>query len=550
MDMIETMAGLILARLAWTALQAALFVGAVSLAIRLLPALSAAARCTLWWLVALQVLVGFAWSAPIRLPLLAPPPAVASETMSVGPDPAPTTAYSPTPDAAPAAPLPWRTLLVAVWMLGLLAQTPLLARQARQARLLRKGSTALTDRAMQARCREAAAAIGLRRCPELRSSAALTSPQVTGWWRPVILWPACSTLSSAESSMALAHELAHLRRGDLWLGWLPALAQRLFFFPPLVAKAAREYAFQREAACDARVLQQDDAMPQAYGQLLLRLGVGHPAQASLGSASESFVHLKRRLSMLGDAGRLPRHPLRNGLLIGMVALVGVLPYRVTASHVDSARATNHSRSVTSTDGHVTNHSDTDIYTDENFHANAYALFHQAPGHETVTISGNTADIAAAKKLHETHDNMFWFRRGDAAYLVLDEGTIERIRTAYEPATQFQRDNGVATGKDAALRGELEGLNGWERSIDEQRRGLLDGDHDIPAYAQRLADLDAQRITIGERRADLARQREALVPEQRRRAQQWQDIRRRAEAQATQVIDEALAKGIARPVTDR
>jgi hypothetical protein len=41
------------------------------------------------------------------------------------------------------------------------------------------------------------------------------------------------TLTPNESSMALAHELAHLRRGDLWLGWLPAIAQRLFFFHPL-----------------------------------------------------------------------------------------------------------------------------------------------------------------------------------------------------------------------------------------------------------------------------------------------------------------------------
>ena len=34
--------------------------------------------------------------------------------------------------------------------------------------------------------------------------------------------------------MALAHELMHVRRRDVLLGCLPALAERLYFFHPLV----------------------------------------------------------------------------------------------------------------------------------------------------------------------------------------------------------------------------------------------------------------------------------------------------------------------------
>ena len=91
-----------------------------------------------------------------------------------------------------------------------------------------------------------------------------------------MLLPADHAMSPAETSMAIAHELAHLQRGDLWLAWLPAVAQRLFFFHPAVTWALREYALNREAACDARVLEQTGVVPQAYGHLLLRLGVARP----------------------------------------------------------------------------------------------------------------------------------------------------------------------------------------------------------------------------------------------------------------------------------
>ena len=44
-----------------------------------------------------------------------------------------------------------------------------------------------------------------------------------------------AALRPEEQRMALCHELVHLQRRDLWLAYIPALAERLFFFHPLVA---------------------------------------------------------------------------------------------------------------------------------------------------------------------------------------------------------------------------------------------------------------------------------------------------------------------------
>ena len=73
--------------------------------------------------------------------------------------------------------------------------------------------------------------------------------------------------------MALAHELMHVRRRDVLLGCIPALAERLYFFHPLARLAAREYVIAREAACDAAVVRALDVPADDYGRLLLRLGV-------------------------------------------------------------------------------------------------------------------------------------------------------------------------------------------------------------------------------------------------------------------------------------
>jgi beta-lactamase regulating signal transducer with metallopeptidase domain len=98
---------------------------------------------------------------------------------------------------------------------------------------------------------------------------------VIGPWAPsVVLCRAdMERLTPEELRGLLAHELAHVRRQDLWTGFLPSLARLLFFFDPLVWLACREYDLAREAACDAEALRVSGMPLAAYGRLLLKLGV-------------------------------------------------------------------------------------------------------------------------------------------------------------------------------------------------------------------------------------------------------------------------------------
>ena len=302
--------------LARASLEGGLFVVLVWTVCRLFPRLPAAVRCGLWWVACLKLLLGLVALPAVRLPLL---PAVEraaeatmaptyirnggapSRTLTPGPSPFP----SLSPSQGEGKRITFRDLvassLAGLWILGLLIFCGKAVLQLREMRRIVRSAEPVGEGWVRAAFAAICERLGLRRAPDLRGSGEVRTPQVTGLAQPVVLIPRAGLerLTPAEVSMTLCHELVHLRRKDLWLGWVPALAHRIFFFHPLAALAVREYAIAREAACDAEVLRILGTAPQAYGRLLLRWGVA-PRETGLAAAgaSPSLQNLKRRLQML------------------------------------------------------------------------------------------------------------------------------------------------------------------------------------------------------------------------------------------------------------
>ncbi len=149
--------------------------------------------------------------------------------------------------------------------------------------------------------------------------------------------------------MALGHELLHVRRADLLLGLVPALAARCFFFHPLARLVEREHALAREAACDAAVVARLAPSPRAYGRLLLELALGCGAPLRTAAAAVTHPTLQRRLQMLLRPAR-PFRPVLAAplLLLGLgapLAVAGHGPRRGSRRHPGRARRRpGHSRS--------------------------------------------------------------------------------------------------------------------------------------------------------------------------------------------------------------
>lgn len=322
-------------------LHGAVAIAAVWAICRLFPRIPASLRCGLWWLACLKLLVALVWVEPIPLAVL-PAAEVAASQESRDVKDIKDSRDQETQmslkslgsfrsfDSPPA--VSWPLALAGLWGAGLLFQLGLTARQLAAARRIARGAEPVSEPWIAALFAGLRERLGVRRA-QLLASVEVETPQVSGAWQPRVLLPRreIGRLSPQELSLTLAHELLHVRRGDLWLGWVPALAQRLFFFNPLAALAVREYALAREAACDAAVLRALDPAPEAYGRLLLRLGVTSrvPRLAAAGAAP-TFQTLKRRLEMLQQsAGKKRVHRGWWGLL-ALLALVVLIPIQIVA----------------------------------------------------------------------------------------------------------------------------------------------------------------------------------------------------------------------------
>jgi beta-lactamase regulating signal transducer with metallopeptidase domain/5-hydroxyisourate hydrolase-like protein (transthyretin family) len=172
--------------------------------------------------------------------------------------------------------------------------------------------------------------IGLKRTPALLVTPESVSPCIVGTWHPRIVLPELVVTQSSTARLrhVLAHELAHLVRGDLWTNWLLLTARILHWFNPVAWWTVREMQAQREAACDElafAVLGEADR--SAYAATIVELAASlapcaiAPGLIGLFSSTGRLKARVERLLRFPSVTPL-RAPLAAGLLIGL-ALSGL-----------------------------------------------------------------------------------------------------------------------------------------------------------------------------------------------------------------------------------
>lgn len=101
------------------------------------------------------------------------------------------------------------------------------------------------------------------------ASDSVRGPMLVGWKRPFLLVPpSAEAWGREERALVLAHEQAHLERGDLWWMRLGALVRVLQWWNPLVHLVCRCLNRESEEACDDRVLRAG-VSPADYARVLL-----------------------------------------------------------------------------------------------------------------------------------------------------------------------------------------------------------------------------------------------------------------------------------------
>lgn len=154
--------------------------------------------------------------------------------------------------ARPGALLSW---LVLVWMAGVTALGSLYLGNLlkfRRIRLAARPVGGSASRVLQG-CK---AELRVRRTVQILETDAVESPIVVGWLCPTILLPLGLgvRLDAVRLRHVLLHELAHVKRNDVLVSWLAALAQLVHWFNPAVWQAGRLMRADMESASDAHVL--------------------------------------------------------------------------------------------------------------------------------------------------------------------------------------------------------------------------------------------------------------------------------------------------------
>ena len=579
----------LLARLGWTSVQSALLVGLVWGVCRVLPGLPAATRVRLWWLVAVQAVLGLVWSSPLELAVLPAPAqqaahAVALPGMDAGLGVIPA-AMDTVAMAAPTAALwSWPALLLALWAAGVLVMVLHSLRGYRHSRALVRNAVHCTDASLQDALQLAAEAHGLRRAPALKISAQIRSPQLIGPWRPVLLLPAreLPAMAADDLDMALTHELIHLQRRDLWWGLLPALAQHLLFFHPLVHLAVREYALAREEACDGAVVAGHGHCRHDYGRLLLQLGVAPRPAVGVASASPNFRSLKRRLLSLQQTRRFPR--VAALAITALIVLVGVAPLRLVAAAAPPPppapvppapsiavpappptaplpppaapvppavaeplppEAPPAPVAPTALDNQGTafvTHGQLNLSRQP---AQAFVLM----GEGDNFVNASVADLTQARRDAGGSAPVLWVRQGQTRYLIRDPQVLQQLVSAQRDVATLG-DAQAALGDRQSVLGER--LSEVSRQITADAMASVDGDVDVAAIANQAARqvrVDARKAVDAQKIAQAARQQAELSKEQVRLARQQALASARASLQVRSAIDQALSSGKAQRLGD-
>ncbi|MEW6368762.1 MAG: M23/M56 family metallopeptidase [Acidobacteriota bacterium] len=162
------------------------------------------------------------------------------------------------------------SLLIAGWFLGSLFFSGLYLIRLRSCQRLARRAQAVTDPDVLDLVRRWCDRFGIRRTVRLVAAKG-ASPFTIGVRHPLIVVPQWLLEPGRERTLepVIAHEMAHIRRGDaVWLV-LQNLLQAAYFFHPAVWIASRHIGAARESVCDDMVLSWRTISSAQYGRGLL-----------------------------------------------------------------------------------------------------------------------------------------------------------------------------------------------------------------------------------------------------------------------------------------
>jgi bla regulator protein blaR1 len=213
-----------------------------------------------------------------------------------------------------------RPFVLILWLAGVMLSGARLTGGILNVLLLRSGRI-LIPSALVIRSRHFAHRLGLAGA-RVFASTRIREAAVVGFWRPVVLLPAwwLTSLPTDVLEAVIAHELAHIRRYDVWVNLLQRVVETLLFYHPAVWWLSNRIRLEREMCCDELAVEATGergsyvmALEQV-GRLQVR---GTLTLAASFTGDRKMKLLSRVQNVLKTPGKPQREPV---WLVGVIAI--------------------------------------------------------------------------------------------------------------------------------------------------------------------------------------------------------------------------------------
>ena len=178
--------------------------------------------------------------------------------------------------------------------------------------------------------REACRRRQIRRIPELRQNAGLTTPLLAGLFHTKLYLPAAG-YSAEERKLVFYHELTHYCHRDLWYKMLLRICASIYWFNPFLLIMLKEADKDIENLCDTEVVHRVNKKEhKLYRQLLLRtVAMNSQIPYVTASLNDSGMVFKDRILYMVNIQKL-RRGILPGVLLAVLLVGGNLVFTVSA----------------------------------------------------------------------------------------------------------------------------------------------------------------------------------------------------------------------------
>ena len=170
----------------------------------------------------------------------------------------------------------------------------------------------------------------VRRIPELRQNAGLTTPLLAGLFHTKLYLPATG-YSAEERKLVFYHELTHYNHRDLWYKMFLRICASIYWFNPFLLLMQKEADKDIENLCDTDVIHRVSLEEnRLYRQLLLRtVAMDNQVPYVSASLNDSGMVFKDRILYMLNIRKF-RRGLLPGILMAVLLVGGNLAFSVSA----------------------------------------------------------------------------------------------------------------------------------------------------------------------------------------------------------------------------